>query len=442
MHCTEGGGITEAGGIGGVSMQKARNKNALDRFTAEQRSAGLFRMIATAGAGAAASDRDEDLRGEKALAALRAALERLRPDELRVPGGFDARGALQALVDNGEDGDALLRRLERHSVHLATVSEWSVPFYPRPVCGVMPVSQFPKLCMACLEARQLLVLPLEWDEGPQQQLKNLILSVGAALGADVRPTLRELQASAFEGMRAAMDFQLRVALGCPRLQKETRGRRGFLGRRAGGPELAQTTLARAFILQPHVKSLDGSVAPRAVETHPPREMRDAQCDAQCAASCAAELAKTVQAANEGAREARRRRRAGVTVALQTAPRPAAAAAPLDGRPASELGRASRRRLGAAQVRLQTRTKRQALQQAEETAAFLRATAAASSSELSGRTASIGAGPSLEEVERRLGAFLGSQSKAAKHRAKREAKKLGAVPGSVVGQLFLRDVTVV
>jgi hypothetical protein len=401
----------------------ARNKNALRFFTEEEKMNALLRMVKTA------SIEDASPRCCRSILALTRALERLRPEEIRAPGGFDARSLMQTLVDNGEDGEVLLRRLERHCLHMATVFDWFAPFIPHPVNGILHVSHLPKLCAVCLEVRNLMVIPFDWNEGPASELKAILESICLALGEDVRPTFVEMQRVASEEMMTAMDVHLRVTLRCPMLKKDLRQQRGFLGKHAGGPKQVQQGYNRAFILEPHVQCLDGPAKP-------PLE-RMVRLQPEAVRVCDDVVTSSVEEANRQAHEARRCRRAGGGVTVGVVPNATRFRQAGEKAVCEELSRARRRSLGAAQARLHASRLAAAQKQAAVDAAFLRATEAASFAKISARPVSEG-GPSVEEVEHRLGAFLASQSKAAKHRAKREAKKLSSLHDSVVRQLFLCD----
>jgi len=405
------------------NSMEARNRDALRFFTEGEKMNALLSMVNYS------SIQDGSPKCCRSLAALTRALERVRPEEIWAPGGFDARSLLQKLVDNGEDGEVLLLRLERHCLHLATVLDWLAPFIPHPVDGILPVRHLPKLCAICLEVRNLMVLPLEWsEEGPARDLRSILESICSALGEDVRPTFVEMERVAGEEMMTAMDVHLRVTLRCPRLKKDLRKQRGFLGRHAGGPEQVQRGYNRAFILEPHVRCLDG-------QAKPPLE-RVVRLQPGAVRVCDDVLTASVEETNREAHEARRCRRAGGGVTVGVVPRAVRLLQTDEKAVCEELSRARRRSLGAVQARLQASRLAAAQKQAAVDAAFLRATEAASFAKISARP--VSEGPSVEEVEHRLGAFLASQSKAAKHRAKRDAKKLRSLHDSVVRQLFLCD----
>ena len=415
------------------SWLNVRNQQALSHFSEEQKLDAVFRMIAE-------SSRNPQPVCRASLEALIRGVRRLQPEDLRASGGFDARVALQLMVGNGEDGDVLLSRLERHCARLSVAMMGLEPFLPRLADGVLGVCELPKLCLACLEAQNIAIVPLDWEDvEPASELRSLLENLGKALGVDMHQPFKDLRVAAHVFMKIAVDTSMRVTMGCQRIPADLRRRRSFLGKRmSGGVALAQRGLQRAFILEPHIRSLDGPAARPSdsarAEPVAPRLPPTAEEEANAAAAAAA-----VALANEQAREARRQRRAGVV------PLEGADAARQEGRPLgvrqappqqqAEPSRAQRRALGRAQARLEASRLAEARKKAAADAAFLRATEVASFSKISARP--VEEGPSVEEVERRLGGFLERSHKAEKHRKKREAKKLGLVHSSVVHQLFVQ-----
>jgi len=416
------------------SWLNVRNQQALSHFSEEQKLDAVFRMIAE-------SSRNPQPVCHASLEALIRGVRRLQPEDLRVSGGFDARVALQLIVGNGEDGDVLLSRLERHCSRLSMAIMSLEPFLPRLADGVLGVCELPKLCLACLEAQNIALVPLDWEDvKPASELRSLLENLGKALGVDMHQPFKDLRVASHVFMKMGIDISLRITMGCQRIPADLRRRRSFLGKRmSGGVALAQRGLQRAFILEPHIRSLDGPAARPSdsarAEPVPPRPAPTADEEANAAAATAA-----VALANEQAREARRQRRAGV-VPLEGADAARQGGRPLGvGRQAppqqqAEPSRAQRRALGRAQARLEASRLADARKKAEADAAFLRATEVASFSKISARP--VEEGPSVEEVERRLGGFLERSHKAEKHRKKREAKKLGLVHSSVVHQLFVQ-----
>ena len=341
----------------------------------------------------------------------------------RSPQTANAYELLECLVNNGECGELLWRRLQRRTALRQASGLWLEPLPAVGTDGAVAAVAVPRICLACLDAMTELTIFwqwLQWSGLPVREAPvgnaGALLDLGAALGLDYVPELLRLKRVATAVLERAELWQARDALG---MQAVKRQRQAVV--HAVGLSQSYRNLTTAFLDEPYLPDVDGLRPSEAGRSRPAP-----LTEAVAAASHVPDLEAVIAAQNDTARRAKVR----TPQATPPARPPTAAARPAP--PAEAAPRLTRKEQRKAQAQAAAR-RRAAERQRELDLKFLRDTAPARENVAGGELAG---GPSVERAEQVLGRRLRKLARDERLAAKGAQKMSKMLPRGVVAHLFV------